>query len=228
MNKATNDEYLKEFFMVYGSSMPGISRNMVMKLQIKANNPVRPFNKLKYFELPAKTKNVIQKYCNETYKTNPVGIHVDVKSLDKSFESIARGLYYHKHKEPFSGVIGCISYVARQGSFVLPTEGNKILGVINVADVIESIAKWQSETEKIANGVFCYMFGRVFNRLSLKMVFFDFVTIYVVFSENLSDKVALLKEEISLFISTKKQDSKAYGMYLSDLLYPLYSKVDKF
>lgn len=124
--------------------------------------------------------------ANEVIKINgtefPVSwINVDNQKLNKSFESIARGLYYHENSKSFNGKITIVSKIFNHPDYPKGTEFN-----IRSSEMIENERKhWNTEVKGENKEVFSYQFSSIdgFKTQTLALNFFEGIDVYVILNE---------------------------------------------
>lgn len=122
----------------------------------------------------------------ETIKLNdkefPVlWINADTRKLNYSFESIARGLYYHENNKSFKGRITIVSKI-----FNHPDDPNGTEFNIRASKLIErERVYWNTELKGVNKEVFSYQFSPIdgFKNQTLALNFFEGIDVYIVLNE---------------------------------------------
>ncbi|MCA1202884.1 hypothetical protein [Priestia flexa] len=112
-------------------------------------------------------------------------VNVDTQKLNYSFESIARGLYYHENNTSFKGRITIVSKL-----FNHPDDSNGTEFNIRASKLIESERMhWNTEVKGTNKEVFSYQFSPIdgFKTQTLALNFFEGIDIYIILNE-LTDK----------------------------------------
>ncbi|MCJ0931823.1 hypothetical protein MST22_11725 [Virgibacillus halodenitrificans] len=123
---------------------------------------------------------------NEIIKINdkelPVlWVNIDTEKLNLSFESIARGLYYHENNKSFKGKITIVSKLFNHPDDLEGTEFN-----IRASKMIESERRhWSTELKGENKEVFSYQFSQIddFKTQTLALNFFEGIDVYVILNE---------------------------------------------
>lgn len=108
-------------------------------------------------------------------------IKFDTQKLNYSFESIARGLYYHENNKSFKGKNTIVSKL-----FNHPDDPNGTEFNIRASKMIESERMhWNTEVKGVNKEVFSYQFSPIddFKTQTLALNFFEGIDVYVVLNE---------------------------------------------
>ncbi|QCJ40842.1 hypothetical protein FAY30_02360 [Bacillus sp. S3] len=108
-------------------------------------------------------------------------INVDTQKLNYSFESIARGLYYHENNKSFIGEITIVSKLFNHPDDPEGTEFN-----IRASKMIESERMhWNTEVKGGNKEVFSYQFSPIddFKTQTLALNFFEGIDVYIILND---------------------------------------------
>jgi hypothetical protein len=108
-------------------------------------------------------------------------INVDTQKLNYSFESIARGLYYHENNKSFKGEITIVSKL-----FNHPDDPNGTEFNIRASKMIESERMhWNTEVKGVNKEVFSFQFSPIddFKTQTLALNFFEGIDVYIILNE---------------------------------------------
>jgi len=173
MQKSNLDEYL----MVTLSGKVGNNSLAYVQTQTKIERSRKRNSKL----LDIEKSEVIKIKDKEL----PVlWINVDTYKLNQSFESIARGLYYHENSKSFKGKLTIISKIFNHPNDPDGTEFN-----IRSSEMLEHERQnWKTEVKGENKKVFSYQFSPIdgFKTQTLALNFFEGIDVYVILTE-LSD-----------------------------------------
>ncbi|MCM3359376.1 hypothetical protein [Psychrobacillus sp. MER TA 171] len=124
-------------------------------------------------------------------------INVENQKLNHSFESIARGLYYHENNKSFKGKITVVSEI-----FYHPDDPNGTEFNIRGSKLIESERKhWNTEVKGVNKEVFSYQFSPIdgFKTQTLALNFFEGIDVYIILNELTDEEIEDAKSKLSFF-----------------------------
>jgi hypothetical protein len=108
-------------------------------------------------------------------------VNVDTQKLNYSFESIARGLYYHENNKSFKGELTTVSKL-----FYHPNDSNGTEFNIRASKMIEGERiHWNTEVKGVNKEVFSYQFSPIddFKTQTLALNFFEGIDVYIILNE---------------------------------------------
>lgn len=184
MQKSNLDEYL----MVTLSGKVGNNRLAYAQTLTKVERSIKRNSKL----LNIKKSEVIKIKDKEL----PVlWVNVDNYKLNHSFESIARGLYYHENSKTFKGKITIVSKIFNHPDDPDGTEFN-----IRSSKMLENERKnWKTEVKGENKEVFSYQFSPIdgFMTQTIALNFFEGIDVYVILTELSDEEIGVAKMKFS-------------------------------
>lgn len=186
MQKSNLDEYL----MVTLSGKVGNNGLAYVQTLTKIERSRKRNNKLLDIE-----KSDVIKFNDEELPV--LWINVDTQKLNYSFESIARGLYYHENNKSFKGKISIVSKV-----FNHPDDPNGTEFNIRGSEMIENERKhWNTEEKGVNKEVFTYQFSPIdgFKTQTLALKFFEGIDVYIILNDLTDKEIEEANSKLSFF-----------------------------
>lgn len=186
MQKSNLDEYL----MVTLSGKVGNNGLAYIQTLTKIDRSRKRNSKL----LDIKNSEVIK--IND--KEFPVlWVNADTQKLNHSFESIARGLYYHENSKAFKGKLTIVSKIFNHLDDPDGTEFN-----IRSSEILEIEKRhWNTEVKGENKEVFSYQFSPIdgFKTQTLALNFFEGIDVYIILTKLTDEEIEDAKSKLSFF-----------------------------